>query len=75
LLDLAAAQPSAGELVATVTQKELADACGSVREVVARVLKELHTARLTAGSDGGIVILDAAALDAEATGAPRRDVT
>jgi CRP/FNR family transcriptional regulator, cyclic AMP receptor protein len=67
LLDLAAGQQRAGELVAAVTQQELADAVGTVREVVARVLKQLHQAGVTAGSDGGVVILDAARLDAEAT--------
>jgi CRP/FNR family transcriptional regulator len=71
LLDLAAAQQRSGELVAAMTQQELADACGSVREVVARVLKELRAAGLTAGSDSGVIILDAAALDAEATGRGR----
>ena len=54
-------------VVAAVTQQELADAAGTVREVVARVLKQLHHAGMTAGSDGGVVILDAARLDAEAT--------
>jgi CRP/FNR family cyclic AMP-dependent transcriptional regulator len=71
LLDLAAAQQQGGELVAAVTQQELADACGSVREVVARVLKELRMAGLTAGSDSGVIILDAAALDVEVTGRGR----
>jgi CRP/FNR family transcriptional regulator len=67
LLDLAAAQQKAGELIAAVTQQELADAAGTVREVVARVLKQLHQTGATAGSDDGVVILDAARLDAEAT--------
>ena len=67
LLDLAAEQQRAGALVAAVTQQELADAAGTVREVVARVLKQLHQTGMTAGSDDGVVILDAARLDAEAT--------
>jgi CRP/FNR family cyclic AMP-dependent transcriptional regulator len=67
LLDLAAEQQRAGELVAAVTQQELADAAGTVREVVARVLKQLHQTGMTAGSTDGVVILDAARLDAEAT--------
>jgi CRP/FNR family cyclic AMP-dependent transcriptional regulator len=67
LLDLAAQQQRAGALVAPVTQQELADAAGTVREVVARVLKQLHQTGMTAGSDEGVVILDAARLDAEAT--------
>src|SRR5262249_55481065 len=74
LLDLAAEQQHAGELVAAVTQQELADAAGSVREVVARVLKQLHQSGITAGSDHGVIILDAARLDAEATSASA-DVT
>ena len=69
LLDLAATQGE--ELLAAVTQQQLADATGSVREVVARVLKELHGAGLTSGSDGGVLILDAAALDREATTSTR----
>jgi len=67
LLDLAASQHHGGELVAAVTQQQLADAAGTVREVVARVLKRLHQAGVTAGSDVGVVILDAARLDAETT--------
>jgi CRP/FNR family cyclic AMP-dependent transcriptional regulator len=67
LLDLAATQQHDGALIAAVTQQQLADAVGSVREVVARVLKQLHDAGLTAGCDGGVSILDAAALDVEAT--------
>jgi CRP/FNR family transcriptional regulator len=67
LLDLAAEQQHAGPLIAAVTQQQLADAAGSVREVVARALKHLHQAGVTAGSEGGVIILDAARLDAEAT--------
>jgi CRP/FNR family transcriptional regulator len=77
LLDLAAATAAAvegkeAELVAHVTQQDLADATGSVREVVARVLKELESLGLTRRSAGGVVIVDAAALDAEARGATRQ---
>lgn len=64
LLDLAARQADSNELLAVVTQQALADACGSVREVVARVLKDLHSERLTAETPTGIAILDVAALDA-----------
>ncbi len=70
LLDLAALHQHDGALVAAVTQQQLADAAGTVREVVARVLKQLHEAGVTAGTEDGVVILDAARLDAEAT---RRD--
>jgi CRP/FNR family transcriptional regulator len=62
LLDLAAATPR-GELVAAFTQKELADATGSAREVVGRALKELHAAGITGASREGVAILDAARLD------------
>src|SRR5215475_5355747 len=45
LLDLASTQQHpAGRLAAHVTQQELADAAGSVREVVARVLREWRVA-------------------------------
>ena len=66
LLDLATG--GADGLVAHVTQQELADATGSVREVVARVLRELEALGLTRRAERsgrGIVIVDAAKLDAE----------
>jgi len=69
LLDLAAGEAQGGELVAHVTQQELADATGSVREVVGRVLKELDASGLTKRSGNGVVIVDAAGLDEEARGA------
>jgi CRP/FNR family cyclic AMP-dependent transcriptional regulator len=49
LLDLASAQqhPS-GRLVARVSQQELANAAGSVREVVARTLRDLRVAGIVA---------------------------
>lgn len=59
LLDLASTQQSPrGELVARVSQQELADAVGSVREVVARVLRELRLAQLVATSADRVHILD-----------------
>jgi CRP/FNR family transcriptional regulator len=66
LIDLAAGNAHEGGLLAVVTQQEIADATGSVREVVARALKELQTAGLIAARSEGIAVLDAAALDAEA---------
>ena len=63
LLDLAAEQQHAGPLVAAVTQQQLADAAGTVREVVARALKQLHQAGVTAGAEEGVIILDPARLD------------
>jgi CRP/FNR family cyclic AMP-dependent transcriptional regulator len=69
LLDLAAAQqrPQA-RLVARMSQQELADAVGSVREVVARVLRELRLAGIVATSTDSVVILDAARLHGEPYG-------
>jgi CRP/FNR family cyclic AMP-dependent transcriptional regulator len=63
LLDLASAQqrPS-GRLDAHVSQQELADAVGSVREVVARVLRDLRVAGLVATAMDSIRILDPAGL-------------
>jgi CRP/FNR family transcriptional regulator, cyclic AMP receptor protein len=63
LLDLASAhlRPQ-GRLVARVSQQELADAVGSVREVVARVLRDFRLDRLVATSPDSIHILDPAGL-------------
>jgi CRP/FNR family transcriptional regulator, cyclic AMP receptor protein len=69
LLDLASAQqhPQA-RLVARVSQQDLADASGSVREVVARVLREFRVAGIVATGADSVVILDAARLHAESVG-------
>jgi CRP/FNR family transcriptional regulator, cyclic AMP receptor protein len=69
LLDLAAASENfqvGHDLVATVTQQELADAVGSTREAVARVLHDLRCAALVETTRRGVVLLDAVRLDAEA---------
>jgi CRP/FNR family transcriptional regulator, cyclic AMP receptor protein len=59
LLDLAAARPGpVGRLTALVSQQDLANSVGSVREVVARVLGELRAERLIRTSPGRIEILD-----------------
>lgn len=69
LLDLAAAQQHpAGRLAAHVSQQELADAVGSVREVVARVLRDFRVAGIVATAADSVVILDAARLYAESGG-------
>jgi CRP/FNR family cyclic AMP-dependent transcriptional regulator len=69
LLDLASTQlEPAGRLAARVSQQELADAVGSVREVVARVLRDLRVAGIVATSADRVVILDAARLYAETAG-------
>jgi len=63
LLDLASAQQRPhGRLVARVSQQELADAVGSVREVVARVLRDFRLGRLVATAPDSIHILDPAGL-------------
>ena len=63
VLDLASEQQGpSGPLVASVTQQELADAVGSVREVVARVLRELRAAGLLATTAAGVRVLDATGL-------------
>ena len=58
LLDLAMSEPSS-ELMAPISQQELADAVGSVREVVVRVLRELRDAGIVTTGRSGIVIRDA----------------
>jgi CRP/FNR family transcriptional regulator, cyclic AMP receptor protein len=69
LLDLASAQQEpAGRLAAHVSQQDLADAVGSVREVVARVLRELRAAGVIATAADRIVILDATGLYTESGG-------
>ena len=55
-----------GALVAHVSQQELADLAGSVREVVARALRELRDADIVHVDRSGITVLDAAALAARA---------
>ena len=66
LLDLASAQRHPRDrLVAHVSQQELADAVGSVREVVARVLRDFRVAGIVATAADTVVILDAARLHAE----------
>jgi CRP/FNR family cyclic AMP-dependent transcriptional regulator len=57
LLDLASEQQQGEELVAHVSQQALADAVGSVREVVVRVLRELREERVILTARTGITIL------------------
>jgi CRP/FNR family transcriptional regulator, cyclic AMP receptor protein len=57
LLDLAAEQQHGHDLVARVSQQALADAAGSVREVVVRVLRELRDEGVIRTSRAGIAIL------------------
>lgn len=68
LLELAARQRHIDGLVARVTQQELADAVGSVRQVVARTLGELRREGLVATGAGGVRLLDPDALHQQAWG-------
>jgi CRP/FNR family transcriptional regulator len=70
LLDLASIQQRPGSrLAARVTQQELADAVGSVREVIARVLRDLRLAGIVATSMDHILILDPGQLHSESSSA------
>jgi CRP/FNR family transcriptional regulator, cyclic AMP receptor protein len=64
LLDLATRQQD-GHLVAPVTQQQLAEAVGSARPAVAKVVAELRDLGLVATAAPGIAILDAQGLHAE----------
>ena len=66
LLDLAT--PDEGRLVARVNQQEVADAVGSVREVVARALHELREMGLIETSRDKIILVDPLRLSEEASG-------
>jgi CRP/FNR family transcriptional regulator len=64
LLDLASEQPHGDRLVAAVSQQALADAVGSVREVVVRVLHDLRNEGvIRTGRDGIEVLVPAALVD------------
>jgi CRP/FNR family transcriptional regulator len=66
LLDLAASrQPASGPLTAVINHQDLANSVGSVREVVARVLRELRVERLVRTSPGRVEILDPERLSTE----------
>jgi len=59
LLDIASSRPASGStLTAFVSQQDLANSVGSVREVVARVLAELRAERLVRTSPGRVEIID-----------------
>ena len=64
LLEIAAREQEAegGSLVAHVSQQELADLAGSVREVVARALRELRDDGIVRVSRSGIQVVDPASL-------------
>ena len=63
LLDLAVRED--GVLVVRATQQDLADAIGSVREVVSRAVMGFREQGLLARSSEGLVVLDPAGLHRE----------
>lgn len=68
LLDLASTQQRPGDrLTARVSQQELADGVGSVREVIARVLRDLRVAGIVATSTDRVLVLDPARLHGESS--------
>jgi CRP/FNR family cyclic AMP-dependent transcriptional regulator len=72
LLELATTRHrSDGRLSARLSQQELADAVGSVREVVARALRDLRADGIVATATDEVVILDATRLFDESWGAQR----
>ena len=74
LLDLASDRQHGALLVAPISQQALADAVGSVREVVVRVLGDMRREGLVATGGGQIRILDADRLAAEVFAGPVTDV-
>jgi CRP/FNR family transcriptional regulator len=66
LLDQAVQHQRGAELVAAITQQDLADAVGTVREVVVRTLRELRHEGLVQTGRAGITITAAERLLAEA---------
>lgn len=66
LLDLASDSSTCGVLLAGVGQQELADAVGTVREVVVRALRQLRQAGLIRTGRDGVAVLDPERLAAEA---------
>ena len=71
LLDLAVVGPRSEEFAASISQQELADAVGTVREVVVRVLRELRTLGCVRTRRDGIVIVDPERLSAIAAAQER----
>lgn len=62
ILSAASIEAGSTELVAAISQQDLADAIGSVREVVGRTAAELSRDGLIRSTRHGIVVLDAAGL-------------
>lgn len=68
LLDLATDRQRGADLVAPISQQDLADAVGTVREVVVRTLRELRHEGLLKTGRGGIAITSPERLLAEVYG-------
>jgi CRP/FNR family transcriptional regulator len=64
LLDVAASRQQGQGLIVRITQQELADAIGSVRPVVARILRDFRTEGIITTSSDGIIVLKPAELHA-----------
>lgn len=64
LLDVAASRQQGRGLMVHLTQQELADAVGSVRPVVARIIRDFRAEGLITTSSDGIIILKPAELHA-----------
>ncbi|MDT4909211.1 MAG: family transcriptional regulator, cyclic receptor protein [Pseudonocardiales bacterium] len=58
LLDLAMRDPSTARLVVRLSQQELADYAGTVREVVGRILRDLKDEQLVTTGRDEVVLLD-----------------
>jgi CRP/FNR family transcriptional regulator len=65
LLDIASERQTGTELVASLTQQQIADGIGSAREVVARILRGLREERLVQTGVRGVVLLDPMRLQSE----------
>jgi hypothetical protein len=59
LLDLAAAEPTGQRMVARVSQQELADHVGTVREVIGGILRDVKDQGLLLTGRDEIVVIDA----------------
>ena len=64
LLDVGASRHQGQGLIVRITQQELADAIGSVRPVVARILRDFRTEGIITTSSDGIIVLKPAELHA-----------
>ena len=65
LLDIAADQHEGPRLIARASQQELADAVGTVREIVVRILRDMRNEGLLRTRRGSVELLDPVRLDAE----------